>query len=173
MKIDFLFPHVQPLSQQTNTNWIFIILAVILMVLLAWWVIHSANQTEPEAGKPPQADAPALPAAEAVEVHAYPPTISPTAGTRSIELAPEPAPDDLTIIEGIGPKINSILKAAGVVTFKQLAAMEHSKIKEIITRGGIRLADTSTWPEQARIASTGDMAGLKTYQGRLIAGRLE
>lgn len=81
-------------------------------------------------------------------------------------------PDDLTIIEGIGPKINGILQAAGVNTFYQLAALEPQHILEILTAGGIRLADPKSWPEQARLAAHGEMDRLKAYQDTLKGGRM-
>jgi predicted flap endonuclease-1-like 5' DNA nuclease len=79
--------------------------------------------------------------------------------------------DDLVIIEGIGPKIAQILAAAGITSFSQLASMEPSTIRDILDRGGISLADPRSWPEQARLAAAGDMAGLRTLQDRLKAGR--
>mgnify|MGYP002392214741 FL=1 len=81
-------------------------------------------------------------------------------------------PDDLKIIEGIGPKINSILHAAGVLTFKQLAEMDPVKIMELLTAAGIRLADASTWPEQARLAANGELDALQAYQDSLKGGRV-
>lgn len=84
--------------------------------------------------------------------------------------APLP-PDDLTIIEGIGPKINSILQAAGVNTFAQLAALESPQIMAILTAGGIRLADATTWPTQAGMAARGEMERLRLYQETLKGGR--
>ena len=74
-------------------------------------------------------------------------------------------PDDLTLIEGIGPKINEILHAAGVNTFSDLAAMQAEKIKEILTGAGLRLADTTSWPQQAQLAADGEMEKLQVFAG--------
>jgi predicted flap endonuclease-1-like 5' DNA nuclease len=82
-----------------------------------------------------------------------------------------PIPDDLEIIEGIGPKISGVLRQAGVITFSQLAAMEPARITEILHAANMRLADPKTWPEQARLAAAGDQAGLQALQGRLKGGR--
>lgn len=79
--------------------------------------------------------------------------------------------DDLEIIEGIGPKIRAVLNDAGISRFAQLAAMEPVTISEILRDAGLRLADTHSWPEQARLAANGDMEGLKALQDRLNAGR--
>ena len=81
-------------------------------------------------------------------------------------------PDDLKIIEGIGPKIDSILKNAGVNTFSQLSELKPEKIMEILTDADIRLADSTTWPEQARLAALGKMDELQTYQDSLKGGRV-
>jgi predicted flap endonuclease-1-like 5' DNA nuclease len=82
-----------------------------------------------------------------------------------------PQPDDLTIMEGIGPKIASVLAAAGVTTFAQLAAADVDWLREVMLAAGLRLADPTTWPEQSRLAAAGDWEGLKELQGQLKGGR--
>ncbi len=87
---------------------------------------------------------------------------------------PLPTLDNLEIIEGIGPKIAGVLAAAGINTFAKLAEMNGEKIKEILTANDPRLgriADPTSWPEQAKLAGSGDMQGLKTLQDRLKGGR--
>jgi predicted flap endonuclease-1-like 5' DNA nuclease len=79
--------------------------------------------------------------------------------------------DDLTLIEGIGPKINSVLQAAGVHTFAQSAALKPKAIKTLITAGGIRIGDPATWPEQAPLAADGKWDKLKILQDKLQGGR--
>jgi large subunit ribosomal protein L17 len=97
-------------------------------------------------------------------------TAMPAAAAATPAAAPV-KPDDLEIIEGIGPKIAGVLRAAGVTTFAQLASMEPSKISDIVHAGGIRLADPRSWPDQARLAAVGDQAGLSALQDKLKAGR--
>jgi predicted flap endonuclease-1-like 5' DNA nuclease len=47
--------------------------------------------------------------------------------------APAPAiPDDLEIIEGIGPKIAGVFREAGINTFAQLAATPVETLREIL-----------------------------------------
>ena len=41
------------------------------------------------------------------------------------------APDDLTRIEGIGPKISAALQQAGIRTFGQLAALEPAALQQL------------------------------------------
>lgn len=81
-------------------------------------------------------------------------------------------PDDLTIIEGIGPKIAAALEKAGISTFSRLAAAAESDLEAAIHAAGITFAPSlPTWSEQARYAARGDWAGLKALQESLTAGR--
>ncbi len=81
------------------------------------------------------------------------------------------ANDDLTRIEGIGPKINTVLHQADIHTFAQLAAMKPAAIKQLLTEGGVRIGDPATWPRQAKLAAGGKWDQLKTLQGTLKGGR--
>lgn len=81
-------------------------------------------------------------------------------------------PDDLKIIEGIGPKISDVLQKAGVTTFAQLAKAEVSHLEQILNDAGITgLANPATWPEQATLAAAGDMEALQKLQDSLKGGR--
>jgi NADH-quinone oxidoreductase subunit I len=89
--------------------------------------------------------------------------------------APTPSePDDLTRIEGIGPKISGVLQAAGITTFAQLADVEASRIQQILEEADprlLRLADPTTWPKQARLAASGKWEALEKWQDRLKGGK--
>lgn len=86
--------------------------------------------------------------------------------------SPEPpAADDLTRIEGIGPKISSVLQAAGIATFVDLANADTAHLKQILVDAGLRIQNPSTWPEQAALAGAGRWEDLKALQGQLSAGR--
>ena len=85
---------------------------------------------------------------------------------------PEPTPpDDLKRIEGIGPKIASLLQDAGITTFAQLAAADVERLREILDAVNLRIANPTTWPEQAALAAAGDWEGLASLQGELKGGR--
>lgn len=58
-------------------------------------------------------------------------------------------PDDLTEINGIGPKYAQVLSDAGVLTFAQLAAMKPDAIREFFQEAGGRVPNPTTWPKQA------------------------
>jgi ribosomal protein L30 len=80
--------------------------------------------------------------------------------------------DDLEMIEGVGPKIASVLKAAGIVTFADLAAADTNRLAEILEQEpNLRLADPSTWPEQAALAAAGDWDGFKALTEQLKGGK--
>ena len=81
-------------------------------------------------------------------------------------------PEDLKLVEGIGPKIEGLLKDAGINNWADLAATTVERIKEILAAAGdrYRLAKPDTWPEQARLASEGKWVQLKEYQDFLDGG---
>ena len=82
-------------------------------------------------------------------------------------------PDDLTIVEGIGPKIAELLRANGIITFRQLAATDPAQLKAILVKGGpaFNYADPETWPEQADLLARGETARFNALAAELVAGR--
>lgn len=82
-----------------------------------------------------------------------------------------PATDDLTLIEGIGPVISRLLQSKGITTFAQLAQTDRQDLDRFLKEANLRLANTSTWAEQARLAGAGDFDGLRAFQSRLKGGR--
>jgi len=84
----------------------------------------------------------------------------------------EQAPDDLTMIEGIGPKISGALVAAGVDTFAKLAALQPEEVERIVRSAGVRMVGKAeTWTKQAALAAEGKFDELRAYQQTLTAGR--
>jgi predicted flap endonuclease-1-like 5' DNA nuclease len=89
----------------------------------------------------------------------------------AIEIKPA-QPDDLKMIEGIGPKMAAALAAAGIDTFARLSQASEDDIRAAIRAAGMRLAPSiPTWARQAEYAAAGDWDGLKNYQSQLTAGR--
>jgi predicted flap endonuclease-1-like 5' DNA nuclease len=82
-------------------------------------------------------------------------------------------PDNLQIIEGIGPKIESLLETAGISTFAQLARSPATKIKSILDDAGPRfqMHDPTSWIEQAALARDGKMKELEALKDKLTGGR--
>ena len=81
--------------------------------------------------------------------------------------------DDLKLIEGIGPKIEAVLKAAGIKTFAQLAAMKPEEIQKLLDQaeGNFWGNIPETWPEQAALAAQGKWDELKEWQQKHKYGR--
>jgi predicted flap endonuclease-1-like 5' DNA nuclease len=80
---------------------------------------------------------------------------------------------DIEIVEGIGPKIAELLRARGLGSFGALAQASPGTLREILDDHGpaYRVADPSTWPEQARLAADGRWDELRSLQDSLNAGR--
>jgi len=80
--------------------------------------------------------------------------------------------DDLTLIEGIGPKIAKLLNTAGINSYGQLAASQIDEVKSILSKGGSNYIghDPSTWGEQSQLASDGKWVELNALKDKLIGG---
>ena len=90
------------------------------------------------------------------------PVAKPQAAAKSVASVPKKyltktGADDLTVVEGIGPKIGDLLIAAGITTFAHLASAKISKIEEVLKAAGSRyaLANPGTWPEQSALLAAG------------------
>lgn len=80
--------------------------------------------------------------------------------------------DDLTKIEGIGPKAAEALVGAGIVSYAKLADADPEEIKEILTEASSRLAhlEPASWPKQAQMAADGEWDELKAWQEKVKGG---
>ena len=148
--------------------------AIVAGLFLWWWLTRRSDQEgfRQGAGTSPRVRTP-LPTEVRTPEPALapipaPPVEMPTAG-------PEPGlptPDDLQRIRGIGPKIASLLQLAGIQTYAQLAMAGVGPLREILAEEGLaRLADPTSWPEQARLAAEGEWGALKTLQEELRGRR--
>jgi predicted flap endonuclease-1-like 5' DNA nuclease len=119
-----------------------------ILVLLFWWWMNRRPQEE-----------------VATAVSSREPIV--------LEMPPAEAAvdDELKRIEGIGPKISNVLKAAGIRTYAQIAAMDVEELRRVVRGGGVRIAYPETWPEQAALAAQDDWEGLEALQGELKGGR--
>jgi large subunit ribosomal protein L21 len=79
--------------------------------------------------------------------------------------------DDLTKIEGIGPKVSNTLIDAGISTFEALASTTVEDIEKILANAELKMMDATTWPQQAELAAKGDWEALKNLQDNLSGGR--
>lgn len=121
-----------------------------LLALILWWLFSRGSEPEP-------APAPVR-----------------TATPQPVVAEPVAAVvDDLTRIEGIGPKISSVLAAAGITTFRELANASQDELQRVLAAADLRgsYGDPTTWPAQARLAAEGKWDELEAMQNELKGGR--
>ena len=82
------------------------------------------------------------------------------------------AKDDLTKIEGIGPKAAEALVAAGLATFADVAKAKVPAIQTILDEadGKFGAMKPDSWPKQAKLAADGKWDELKTWQDEMDGG---
>ncbi len=80
--------------------------------------------------------------------------------------------DDLTKIEGIGPKAAEALVSAGLETYVKLAQADADNMKEILTKASSRMAhlDPTSWAKQAQMAADEKWDELKEWQDKVKGG---
>ncbi len=141
-----------PAESQGNPWWLWIIVFVVFAAFVCfvlWWWLRGPGEEE-EAQPPRHAEVPSPPSPPADRV------------------------DDLKRIEGIGPRIAGVLQEAGITTFGQLSSTQAEQLKEILEAADprlLRLADPTTWPQQAALAAEGNWSALEELQGELKGGR--
>ena len=83
------------------------------------------------------------------------------------------AVDDLKVVEGIGPRIEEVLKESGINTWTELAATAPDRLRTILDLAGdqFRVHDPGTWPRQAGLAAEGRWDELVELQEELSGGR--
>lgn len=169
-------------------NWIFLVLALLVGLFVAWWLFVAQRRTRVEIARGGEKDGPARrnqalidapPATAAPTVP--PPTPEGLAGAgEAVAAAAEPAPslaaasagpqdDDLTRIKGIGPKLVEQLHALGVTRFDQIAAWTDAEVDHIDAKLG-RFAGRirrDSWIEQAHFLAADDTAGYEAKFGKL------
>jgi len=143
-------------------TWLLIVILLIVIAIIIW-ILVSGNPDEEKA----TVDTLVEPATEEPLVAA----VEPEAVTFTEEVVETVEPDDLKKIEGIGPKISGVLGEKGILTFSQLAKATESELKEILVNAKIRIANPTTWSEQATLAADGKWEELEQLQDELKGGR--
>ncbi len=82
-------------------------------------------------------------------------------------------PESLQRVEGIGPKIEGLLHAGGILTMRQLATAELDVIQKILDAAGprYRMHNPKSWSPQAELIVDENWDELEKYQDFLVAGR--
>lgn len=115
-----------------------------------------------------------LAAADAVPSAPVAPVLDDAALARGAEvLGRSVVRDDLTMVEGVGPKIAELLQAAGITTWWGLATGGVEPVQAALTAAGPRyqMHDPATWPTQADLLANGRWEEFKELTDRLDGGR--
>jgi predicted flap endonuclease-1-like 5' DNA nuclease len=128
--------------------WVWVILIIILLVLLWFWFGRDEEEVT-------DVETPVVETKDEVEEEAATPV----------------KPDDLKKIEGIGPKVSSLLNDAGIITFQDMVEAGAEKLEGILDEAGLQMIDADTWPEQAKLAAVGDWGALSALQEKLKGGK--
>jgi len=151
----------------------------VLGLLAGWlsaWLLRAAGRRKPATASRPELHAPVPilnPSPRHDDLHEHP-HATPTA--RLIDVSSARAhgfnmknADDLTIIEGIGPKIEELLHAHGIAGFMQLASASELDLLDLLDRGGpnFRLTNPARWAEQAALVVDNRWSELKELQRAL------
>lgn len=157
--------------------WLFLILLLILLVLYLVWLFTRKRRKEqvgraeaatvPEAPQVPTVAA-AQPAAPVAEVPAAEAVAVPEVPRAPVSEMPA---DDLTRLEGIGPKVAQVLASIGITTFKALAEADYDQVKQALVDAGWPYMDPAGWIEQAKLAAEGRWEELARLQEELKGGR--
>jgi predicted flap endonuclease-1-like 5' DNA nuclease len=149
--------------------WVILLLLVIVTMVVIWALTRNTKFSESDAPHVEHAHT-ELTETRAAETPAF---VEPAPVVPATPVPPV-VPDDLKLIEGIGPKIAQVLNAAGIETFAQLAETDPQTLRRLLHETDPRLArlgDPNTWPAQAKLAAAGDHEGLKALQDSLKGGR--
>ena len=126
----------------------------------------------PKAASASKAKAPAKPAAKAsAKTAAKAPVKAPAKPAAKPAKAAAKGPDNLLLIKGLGPKLNTMLKDLGVTQFSQIAGWSAADIAQIDSQLGAfagRIA-RDNFVDQARLLARGDIAGFEATYGKLDA----
>ncbi len=81
--------------------------------------------------------------------------------------------DNLQVVEGVGPKMEEVLKNNKVTDWSTLASQSPESLRALLDKSGTRyqIIDPATWPEQAALANAGKWDELITLQKALDTGR--
>jgi len=134
-----------PNSSLSWLLWVVLIL-FLLIVLIGWWA-SNRNKAEQVEGNE--------------DAHA----------ASHDDSKEEISADDLTSLEGIGPKVSQILKDAGYTTFADLAKADPAEVDKVLDSHGLQMMDSEGWVDQAKLAAAGDLEGLAKLQDELKGGR--
>lgn len=139
----YAIDYLQETDPNTGLGWLlYLIIGLLLIAVIFFWLVGRRRGEQVEAPSAAQ--------------------VRPQGDVRG---------DDLTRIEGIGPKVSKVLNQAGISTFEALANANPSEVQEVLNAAGLQMMNPEGWIEQARLAAAGDWAALEKLQDNLKGGR--
>lgn len=135
-------------------SWIFeFVTLVVILFALRWWLKRKDRRLGEPVGRPTLRVLHVAPYARPASPEEAPlPEPTPAAADRP---ATAISGDDLTRIQGIGPKVAAILKSAGIHTFTDLAEQDEVSLRALLRKAGLPMINPAAWPEQARQMASG------------------
>lgn len=81
--------------------------------------------------------------------------------------------DDLTVVEGIGPKISELCRGIGIDTWRGLADTDTADLRSMLDAAGPRyqIHQPESWPRQAELLATGQWEAFVALTDELDGGR--
>lgn len=132
----------------TSLSWLlWVVLGIFLLLVLVGWLVSRNRGNQP--------------AVQSATRHA----------PEKMDM-PAKSVDDLTKLEGIGPKVASVLNGIGILSFADLAGADAARVQETLNAAGLQYMTPEGWIEQAKLAAKGDMAALEKLQEELKGGRI-
>ena len=174
-----------------EANWLAFALALIIGLLVAWWLFGRASTAPGRDYKPDVLDEGAAPAqrnqalidaAPAAAIITSPPMSGAMGGIGELiavgaqdvveeaaVAAPASSSDDLALIKGVGPKLVALLGSLGVSSFAQIAALTEADLAALDPQLGPFAGRPARdgWVEQAQYLAAGDVAGFEARFGKV------
>ena len=90
--------------------------------------------------------------------------------TKSVSSSTSNSSDNLKKIEGIGPKIEEVLNAAGFTRYEDIQNSNRDALKEVLNAAGSRykMHEPKSWPAQAELAAKGAWDDLSKLQNEIL-----
>ena len=130
--------------------------------------VEKAKAEKAPKAKAAKSKAQAAPKAKAEKVKAQ---VAPKA--KAAKPAPTASiPDNLELIKGLGPKVNTLLKGLGVTSFAQVASWTAADVSEIDAKLGAFAGRITrdNWIDQAQLLAAGNISGFEKKYGALGGG---
>ena len=136
-------------------GWVwYLLLVLVVLALIIGWIYQQSKAQQKKSEQQKAAEK------QTVEVSELPKSEKVKTGN-----------DDLTRIEGIGPKVAGVLKNAGITSFDSLANADTAEVKNVLNEAGLQMMNPEGWIEQAELAAKEDWDGLQKLQDELKGGR--